>query len=116
MEMVTANINLTEFFFSNFDSCRVIICAESTSDSQSRTGGCGGNEIDHNLMTDKRLASPVLTDVGEEPMFDLVPFAGAGGQVANRDLKAGFIGQLLQLGLPQPGPVTVAASTIGRDQ
>jgi hypothetical protein len=49
-------------------------------------------------------------------MFDLVPFAGAGGQVANRDLKTGFIGQLLQLGFPQPGPVTVAASTHGRDQ
>ena len=30
-------------------------------------------------------------------MFDLVPFAGAGGQVANRDLKTGFIGQFLQL-------------------
>ena len=32
--------------------------------------------------------------------------------MANRDLKTGFIGQFLQLGLPQPGPVTVAASTI----
>ena len=49
-------------------------------------------------------------------MFDLVPFAGAGGQVANRDLKTGFIGQFLQLGLPQPGSIAVAASTISRDQ
>lgn len=67
-------------------------------------------------MTDKRLSSAVLTDVGKEPMFDLIPFAGAWGQVANRDLKTGFIGQFLQLGLPQPGPITVAASTISRDQ
>jgi hypothetical protein len=79
-------------------------------------GGCGGNEIDNNLMADKRLSSPVLTDIGKEPMFDLVPFAGAWGQVANRDLKTGFIGQFLQLGLPQPGPITVAASTHGREQ
>ena len=79
MEMVTANVNLTELFFSNFDSCRVFVCIESTLDSQSRTGSCGGNKIDNNLMADKRLASPVLTDVGEEPMFDLVPFTGAGG-------------------------------------
>ena len=79
MEMVTANANLTELFFSNFDSCGVFVCIEFTSDSQPRTGGCGGNEIDNNLMADKRLASPVLTDVGEEPMFDLVPFTGAGG-------------------------------------
>src|SRR5205823_7325212 len=79
-------------------------------------GGCGGNEVDNNLMIDKRLSSPVLTDVGKEPMFDLVPFAGAGGQVANRDLKTGFIGQFLQLGLPQPGSIAVAASTISRDQ
>ena len=67
-------------------------------------------------MTDKRLSSPVLTDGGKESMFDLGPFAGAGGQVANRDLKTGFISQFLQLGLPQPGPITVAASTHGRDQ
>src|SRR5205823_5220285 len=58
----------------------------------------------------------VLTDVGKESMFDLVPFAGAGGQVANRDLKTGFIGQFLQLGLPEPGSIAVAASTISRDQ
>jgi hypothetical protein len=53
-------------------------------------------------MADKRLPSPVLTDVGKESMFNLVPFAWAWGQVVNRDLKTGSISQYLQLGLPEP--------------
>jgi hypothetical protein len=36
-------------------------------------GRRGGDEIDNHFMTNQRPAPPVLTNVGEEPLFNLVP-------------------------------------------
>jgi hypothetical protein len=44
---------------------------------------------------------------------DHVPLRGAGREVADRDLKAGLIGQALELDLPQPDAVAVAATPVG---
>ena len=44
-------------------------------------GGCAADQIDHDLPTDQRPASPVGGDVAEHAMFNLVPFAGAGREV-----------------------------------
>jgi len=49
-------------------------------------------------------------------VLDFVPLAGAGGQVADEDVEAEFVGQLLQFAFPQPHPRTVAAAAIGGDQ
>jgi hypothetical protein len=46
----------------------------------------------------------------------LVPLAGAGREVTDRDGEPGLIGELLQLELPQPQPITVAASGVGGDE
>jgi hypothetical protein len=73
MEWVTDNVHLIELFVRNFDAFGVCVCVKFTSDSQSRTGGRGRHELHHHLMADQRLSSPVLTDVGKEPMFNLVP-------------------------------------------
>ena len=48
--------------------------------------------MDDDLMTNQRLAPPVLADEGEQAVFDLVPFAGARWEVADRNLQSGFIG------------------------
>ena len=47
--------------------------------------------------TAQRFAAPVLADVGEEPVLDLVPLAGSRWEVTHRDSQPGFVGQLLQL-------------------
>src|SRR5262249_39459586 len=116
MELVTDNVHLIKRFVSDFDAFWVDVGVKFTSDGQSSTGGCGSNEIHNHLMADKRLPSPILTDVCKESMFNLVPLAGSWWQMANGDLQTSFIGQLLQLGLPQPGPVPVAAATVSGDQ
>ena len=43
---------------------------------QPRVRRGGSDECDHHFVTDQGLASPVLGDVAEEPMLDLVPFTG----------------------------------------
>ena len=49
-------------------------------------------------------------------MFDLVPLAGSRGIVANRDRHSGFIAQRLQMQLPGPRPVAIAASAVSADE
>jgi hypothetical protein len=39
-----------------------------------------------------------------------------GGRVADHDVEAEFVGQLLQLAFPQPHPRAVAAAAVGGDQ
>jgi hypothetical protein len=58
------------------------------------------DEIDDDLVADQWLATPVLTDVGEQAMFNLVPFAGARREVTDRDLESCFVGELLQFPFP----------------
>jgi len=58
--------------------------------------------LDDDLMADKRLAAPVASDEREQAMFDPVPFARAGRQVAYGDRHAEFVSELLQFQLPQP--------------
>ena len=49
-------------------------------------------------------------------MLDLVPLAGAGRQVANRNGELERVGELLQFDFPQPHPIAVTAAAVGRDQ
>ena len=49
-------------------------------------------------------------------MLHLVPLAGAGRKVTDRDGEPGLIGELLQLEFPQPQPIAVAAAGVGGDE
>ena len=49
-------------------------------------------------------------------MFDLVPFTRAGRVVADGDIQSGGGGQSGEFKFPQPGAVTVGASSIGGDE
>src|ERR1700751_882623 len=79
-------------------------------------GGGGRDQLDDHAIADEWFGAPVLADEGEEAVLDLVPLAGAGRQVANYDVEAEFVGQLLQFAFPQPYPRAVAAAAIGGDQ
>ena len=52
----------------------------------------------------------------EQAVLDLVPLRGAGREVADLDLQAGLVGELLQLDLPQPHAVAVGAAAVGGDR
>ena len=75
-----------------------------------------GDQVDDDLMAHQRLTAPVLRDVTEEPMLDLVPFARSRRKVADAQTQSRSVRQLLQSNLPQPAAATVAPTAIGRDQ
>ncbi len=56
--------------------------------------------MDDDLMTDKRLGAPILSNEREQLVLDTVPLAGAGGMMSDGDGKAGLVGEDLKLTLP----------------
>jgi hypothetical protein len=60
-------------------------------------GGGRPDQFDHGEAIDERATAPVLRDVTEQPVLDLVPLGCAGWIVADVDHEAGLLGELLQL-------------------
>src|SRR5829696_10165967 len=73
------------------------------------------DEFDEGLEGPERTPAPVLRDVAEESVLDLVPLARARWEVRDVDGDAQVVGQTLQGGLPAARPIPVAAAGIGGD-
>src|SRR5579884_1760802 len=74
------------------------------------------NEFNDRFKRDQGLGTPVDRNVGEEPMFDLVPFAGSRRKMTDGDAQSGLVDQPLHLPLPQPTARCVGATSIGSDK
>ena len=88
----------------DLDALLVAARVERAFDLQTGLGGRRPNQLDHGKAIRKRPAAPVLRDVTEQPVLDLVPFrcpADSGG----RGLRARS--QLLQLQLPEAHTRTI---------
>src|SRR5258708_6544305 len=83
---------------------------------QPRVRRGGGDECDHHFVADQGLASPILGDVAEKPMLDLVPFTGGWGKMTYGDLQSELATQLRQTPFPQMTPSAVAAPAVGGNE
>src|SRR5450830_913124 len=63
-----------------------------------------------------RSPAPGLRDVAEQAVLDLIPLRRARRIVMDVEHEAGFVGELLQLDLPQPDTRSIRAAAIGRDR
>jgi len=116
MEFILLDINCRKLFICDPNSFRVAIQIQLGFDTQPGVGcGIADQAYDHGA-THQRHASPVLRDMAEHPMLNLVPFTRARGKVTDLDPQAQLIGQTLQGYLPQPHPVAVASARISRHQ
>jgi hypothetical protein len=68
------------------------------------------NELDESFEGRQWLAPPVLGDVTEEAMLDLVPLAGAGREVTDPHTQVRLVGEVLELELPGMRSVPIAAT------
>src|SRR5680860_1747893 len=94
----------------------LVIGVQDAMHAESGAGGCGADQVDDDLMGDQRSATPVHGDLGEEPVLDLVPFAGPWREMAHGDGQSGLRGELGELDLPGTDPVAVGSSAVGADQ
>src|SRR5664280_960957 len=100
----------------DFDAGGVAGGVELGVDVQAGAGSGGGDGVDDDFVAGQGPAAPVHRDVGEEPVFDFVPFAGARREVAHGDGEPGLGCRGGQLGLPLPGAVAVGPAAVGGDQ
>ena len=91
------NVDGVHLTVGNFDACRIGFPIDRATHLQTCGRGGGGDQLNDGLETDERFSTPVLRDEREQAMLDLVPLAGSGRQVTDRDGKAELVGQGLQL-------------------
>jgi hypothetical protein len=79
---------------------------------RTQSGLCrrGANELDDGETIRQRAATPVLCDVAEHAVLDLIPLGCAGRIVVDMEHKPCLVGKLLQLNLPEPHARTVRAA------
>ena len=75
-----------------------------------------GDQVQKDFVADQRLPSPVHADKRKQAMFDLVPLAGSGRKMANRDGNSDLVRQFLDLDLPEAHAGSVTPSPIRRNQ
>ena len=91
----------------------VLSLVELGFDPKPCVGTCIAYQVDNGLEGPQRLAPPVLCDVAEQPVLNLVLLAGARGEAAEVDAQTRLVGELLQPVLPGARAIPVAPARIG---
>ena len=102
MERITADVEVFHLGIGNLDAFLVDRSVEDSLDFESGLGGRRRDQIDDRGMVREWPAAPVLRDMTEEAMLDLVPFRGARRVMPDLDGEIGIVGKLLEFDLPKP--------------
>src|SRR5674476_863742 len=105
-----------DVFVAVADADRVLAGVQDGAHAQLGRGAGVGDQVDDDLVAGQRPPSPVQGDLGEQPVLDLVPLAGAGRKVGDGDRQCGVGGEGGEFDLPGPDPGSVGATTVGADQ
>src|SRR5271167_1084274 len=91
VELVASKTDLRDVCVRHLDARLVGSLIQLGMDS--KAGGCsrGGNQTDDDLQAGQGLAAPVLADEGKQPVFNLVPLAGSGREMAYGDPQLDFV-------------------------
>jgi len=95
MKLVWFQIDKGEFFIRNLASYSVPAVVQTAGHFQS-LGRCRpGDQPHHRLVIAQWFAAPVGRDEGKQPVFHLVPFACARGEMIDRQCQPRLVGQTL---------------------
>src|SRR5260370_5307497 len=75
VELCRAKIHRRHLVVGDFKSGRVAVFVQGGSDSETGFGGRFCDQLNDDFVAGQRLASPVDTDLTEQTMFNLFPFA-----------------------------------------
>lgn len=93
-------IDLLEFLIANRDTCRINVLVQFRLDREARICRSIGNQINDHFVVNQWPTPPILGDVAEHSMLNLVPFTRAWRKVAHINPQIRLIGKLLQFHLP----------------
>jgi hypothetical protein len=77
MKLVSLQCQALHVGFGDLDASWVVVLVQLRLDAKPLAGSGTSDEVDDRLEARERFSSPVLCNVAEEPVFDLVPFARA---------------------------------------
>ncbi len=112
VELVLPHFDRCEFLVRDLNALFVLALIERCVDSKSLSR-CGvADQIDNDGAADEWFASPILGDVAEHPMLNLVPLTGPRREMAHGDPKIEVIRKLLKTAFPQPRTTAVTPSRV----
>ena len=88
MELIAGDVEAVHCGFADLDALLVAARVERAFDLQTGLGGRRPDQLDHGKAIRQWPAAPVLRDVAEQPVLDLVPFRCAGRIVVDADQRA----------------------------
>ena len=88
MELVAGDVEAFHCGFADLDALLIAAGVERTFDLQTGVGGRCPDQLDHGKTIRKRPAAPVLRDVAEQPVLDLVPFSMCQADSGGRGSRA----------------------------
>src|SRR3954468_2650238 len=95
MKLIAFDTHTGEFFVCDFRASWILAFIQFGVNGQPRCRGGAADQIHYYGTACQGPPAPVLGDVAEHPVFDLVPLARPRGKVAHTDLQPGFVGQFL---------------------
>ena len=116
VKIITRDPDAGHLLVSNFYLRRVILAVQNAADFKTGLRARVRYQVHNGSVRHQRFAAPVLSNIGKQAMFNLVPFAGPRRQAADRNFKTCLIGQLLQFPLPKTYARSITSTAIGRDR
>src|SRR5258708_4208400 len=116
MEAGFLNMDLGELFVGDLDPQRISMVVNVGLDSKPAGRADVADQIDDDGPADQRPAMPIFRDMAEHAVFNLVPLARSGWKMADRDLQAQSIRQLLEAPFPETVAGAIASASVRRDQ
>ena len=105
MEVFFEQVDVSHLRVGDFLADRVRSTIKLRLDTKAGGRARRADQLHDGLVIQKRPATPILRDVTEHAVLDLVPLGCAGGKVRHPDREAGSVGKLLKLGpLPSAQP------------
>ncbi len=102
MKSIAHNVDLLHFFAADLAPVRILPTIQTAFDFQPFGRRRLRDQVNDGFIINQRLPSPIEGDEREQTMLDLVPFAGTGSKMTDRNSEPRLIGELLQLQLPKP--------------
>ncbi len=102
MELVAAKLDLFQLLVSDLDASGISLRVQFRMNFEAGSGRGSGDEVHDRFEAAQRLAAPVLTDIGKQPVLNFIPLAGAQRKVTDGNRQPGLVGQLLQRDFPKP--------------
>src|SRR5438445_12656757 len=116
MEFITLDVERLHLGIGDFDALLVGRGIERTFDFQAGFGRRRSNQLNYGHAIDEWSPAPILRDVAEQAVLDLIPLRRARRIVMAVEHGASLVAALVQLDLPQPDTRSIRAAAVGRDR